>query len=467
MTGYLLGIDFGTSNLRIHRSKVTVDGQPEPPEEVSLKASKYGTGTVPTVLELSPDGQQIRNYGETALSRLLQTSDTPSQFVQAFKPCIGQNAEDLKHQDKPPIRWCPKCQSPCSLKAKFCEQCGTRLPEDTTSDMIQFPYKQKEALHYTEILFEKVVHDLTERVYQEGITAEAGYALIAGVPVHWQQATREEFAKMLQRCFNNHQVHLTPEPEAALRYYLWQEQTSLSLSKDDLALVVDFGAGTTDLVLGRFSPQDGKLVETQTYGAPYGGRDFDERIACFIAERLRIPLVQGLPPVLRQEAKRFKEDMSEMFNSGTGQTDQYERSLSIPLGGQDISGRVFLDRPTFESEAVARKLIEGFKELLEHGLAKFQVPPEKVGTVITTGGGALWYFVKETLMTLFPEGRVKDVTDPQRAISKGLALTPLRGEHVSKNLTLGWEVRGKSKSRGARWMYRFQKAPRMGNNCHP
>jgi WD40 repeat protein/molecular chaperone DnaK (HSP70) len=437
---YVLGVDFGTSNLRAHRAVLADDGRLDvPPQAAALRGAMHEA--LPTVLELDDARQNVIAYGLPALNNLLASGEG-GRFVQEFKPCLGQAAEDLAEQGAPQVRHdarvCARCQTACSPDSLFCRKCGARLPDEASASAL-FRYSQDEAFHWSQRMMERVVRDLTTRVYGEPLTAANEWKVIAGVPVHWKDATRQKFAHLLSQCFENENVELLTEPEAALRFHLWT-QTIAELPPDKFVLVVDFGAGTTDIVLARLGDDGRSLVEARSYGERYGGGDFDVTVATYIADCLRIPLKEELPLALKQRGKELKEQFSYAVAQGQPHSVML---VAVLIDGQAYSDAVRLDRATFESEAVAGGLVREFEGLLSRAMERFGTQPPEVGAVVVTGGGAQWYFVESTLHSVFPHCSILIGNEPDMAISKGLSLAamsaPRRGRNVTVSLELTWD----------------------------
>ncbi len=421
---YVLGIDFGTSTLRVHRSVLSDDGQLEvQPQTAPLQGSDQGA--LPMIIEVDSSTRDIRVYGKPALSNLVAGADNYDNYVMAFKPCLGQAKEDLSNQGKPAVahtRICKECGRASSPDASFCPKCGKPLPllEEDSSEVL-FRYSQEDAFAWSQALLQRVAGDLTKKVYGQNITADNGWKIVTGIPVHWQESTKSRFKKMVSTCFSNDGVELLTEPEAALRYHLWSKNVP-PLKANKNVLVVDFGAGTTDFTLCLLS-EDGKhLIESRTYGERYGGVDFDVALANYAADVLNIPRDSNLPLPIQQLGKSLKEEFSRALAAGQSEC---RVPLFVTLNGKKYSEIVGLDKTTFCSDNVAGKLLSEFSNMMRRAIAKFALSAESIGVVIITGGGASWYFVESTSKQLFPDAPVLIGSEPDEAISKGLALPPL------------------------------------------
>ena len=428
-TTSILGIDFGTSGLRFQRAVLGSDRQlKSPPQEPALQQSEHGV--LPSVLEVDLQRQEILSYGRTALGKL-RNRGSGGTFIQEFKPCLGQAPEDVASQGRPAIaqaQTCLLCGAACSGGARFCARCGGPLTSLAESDSsVLFQYSQDEAFLWAGKLLARVCSDLQTRVYNEPLSAANGWEIVAGVPVHWKAATRQRFQSLLCASFENDQVRLVSEPEAAVYYHLSRE--TLRRSIDGSLLLVDIGAGTTDIVLGRLTDGGRRLVGSSSYGERYGGGDFDTAIAGYVAQLLHIPVDQSLPPALKLASK----DLKELFSAAVaGGEDAADKLVVLRIDGQQYAGMVTLDRSTFESQHVAGALVSEFGAMIGRALTHFSTTPENIASVILTGGGAHWYFVQEALNGLFAGKPVVTGDAPERAIARGLALAPIYlPEHAS------------------------------------
>jgi WD40 repeat protein len=403
---YLLGLDFGTSNLRLQRAVLSDSGVlVVPPAPVGLLGSSFDA--LPCVLELTPDGRRLRTYGQAAINDL-QVTRSPQNYVQDFKPCLGQTPGDLATQGP-----------------------NTAL----------FDYSQDDAFRYAELLLERVVANLLT-IYGQAPTADNRYQVVAGIPIYWQEDTRLRYRQMLATCFSHDQIQLVPEPEAALNYHLCQRSIP-ALPPEGRVLTVDFGAGTTDVSLCGISEDGRHLVEPLSYGERYGGVDFDVVLGEYVARSLHMPQSgdRTLAVQLREAGRRLKENYSQSVAQGK---DEGSSVHSLMAGDRVYDGLVRLNRDTFESDAVAGILIREFDALLSRALASFGDAAAGVSLVVATGGGAQWYFVQEALKRRF-EGFPVVGDQPHKAISMGLAypslqiVPPVAGADVSLSLWLSWE----------------------------
>src|SRR5262245_35270838 len=130
MPRHVLGIDLGTTNLRVQVAHYDHAGRPTAePSLVRLPGSERD-GALPTVLEFD-DSHTVQAYGRPAL--LNMPRGNAERFAYEFKPCIGQAAEDMSAQGRPDkAKYCsnPNCLHPgwaWSIAMRFCGFCASPL----------------------------------------------------------------------------------------------------------------------------------------------------------------------------------------------------------------------------------------------------------------------------------------------------------------------------------------------------
>ena len=450
---HIVGIDLGTTNVRVHVAHYSENGQANgEPLLVHLPGSERD-GALPSILEMDGQGH-FQSFGLPALLNMPQ--GIPDRFVSEFKPCIGQSSEDLRAQGRPErARFCsnPNCLHPgwaWSVAMRFCGFCGGTLETASAigaSWQPTFRYTQDQALNYARLLLTQISHRL-ETQFDEPIDKASGWLIAAGVPVHWQQDTLVAYEDMLQQAFPQAGVSLVHEPTGALRYYGLRDMLKPdSWERQGWTLVVDFGGGTTDLVLAQVGMKNGNLEvgEVKPYGERYGGTDFDLVLAHHAAGEIGITLDGGLLTQWKQQAKVWKEAFSARIEQDAQMKPNLpgfaspaadpEVTVSFPVpkeSGLFEYAPVTLKRSVFMR--AAGDLVERFHSVLERGLHHFGVEPGEIDQVVLTGGGAHWYFVHETIAEYLPGAKVLASIEPEMSISKGLSLAAAKRTKPSDEL---------------------------------
>lgn len=253
-----------------------------------------------------------------------------------------------------------------------------------------------------------------------------------------------------------------PEPIAATLSFLWQRR----LRSKGTVLTVDFGGGTLDLAVVRYSGVDFNVLATT--GADLGG----DRIDQLMFRRLLFPLlgegelwsrqvdgrlVETVFPFAEYEEgilnwaithtlnqNKYKTKLTELIARGGPASVKFERlkdlinynysynifsaikkakaqlstadeaSIDIP----ELNLTVPITRVQFNqmlSETMVR-----IGELIHQALARANLRPEEVDLVVRTGGSSQIVAVKELLEQFFP-GKVTE-HDPFTSVAGGLAI---------------------------------------------
>ena len=278
---------------------------------------------------------------------------------------------------------------------------------------------------------------------------------VVSYPVKWQADTSRFMLEAAQEAgFQN--VRGMDEAEAAVAAVLCQNSNGKGLiyaDKPGYLLLIDMGAGTTDLVVCKYRISDGGLAIELVTSWPqnsdeptFGGREIDAMLSQYVEGYLS----QALAPALHQlahdmanapgSAKKWKElTVSKQLSANNpvttcGYLDGIRSMLSthFPAFGraefEDFAGSGLRDYV---------RLLEGCLEESCHQDAQFS----EVGLdlVILTGGHSAWYFAKEILtgamagwlehpaLTRVRENpnRVIGLPNPQTTVSLGLVYSKL------------------------------------------
>ena len=190
---------------------------------------------------------------------------------------------------------------------------------------------------------------------------------------------------------------------------------------------MDFGGGTTSLLLARAAVGDGagRLTDVLTYAERYGGSDFDIALAYSAAAELGVPLEPAMLPDWRARARDWKEQLSARLRPfEPRKSERAAATGAFRLRGGE-SGTVEFTVQADEFATLAQDLIERFGGVLERGLSRFEVGAGEIARVVLAGGGARWHFTPETVHALLPGARILEISEPETLVSRGLALAPL------------------------------------------
>ncbi|MBQ3432595.1 MAG: Hsp70 family protein [Clostridia bacterium] len=310
--------------------------------------------------------------------------------------------------------------------------------------------KREQAQSLTERFFKY----LYEEYYHQLITGCLGdmdceEETIVSYPVKWNEATRDFMIHAAKQAgFKN--VSGMNEAEAAIRAITVQCKDTLvndaliQKDKPSNIMLIDMGAGTTDIVICRYTYSDIPKNEILTTW-PQGGNIFFGGSA--IDTVLKEYILDKFPPAFQQkmagnihlsETKEWKESYLSpaLANGECVREFSPAENLANLL---DISLEEFeLNRQTFED--LFEDYIGEFVTLIKGALEDCETDAQEIDLVILTGGHSQWYFVRDVLtdansrfdslnlkkLSQNPK-RVLSVGAPQETVALGLAFSKLKG----------------------------------------
>lgn len=237
-------------------------------------------------------------------------------------------------------------------------------------------------------------------------------------PAAWPDHIQTEMEKIAcETGFAN--VHIMDEPTAAINSVLYQYKDQLQCNKlltegePANVLIIDMGAGTTDLVVCRFIPGDEKPVERLLSWPPadsgdyFGGREMDDRLTeyciCYCEAH------NSLGRDFRKISKKISRNIKKWKEGEFSRALQTKRKPPVPeivesnvpniLEQNDFK---IVDRKSFED--VLEGLLETFPKIVYDCASKLQNCEigfdlfAETDIVILTGGNSSWYFIDEYLL---------------------------------------------------------------------
>lgn len=270
---------------------------------------------------------------------------------------------------------------------------------------------------------------------------------IVSYPVKWQEETKA-FMLACAREAGFPNVTGTDEAQAAIQAAIVMSADHLrsqGLLKDGVSaniLLIDMGAGTTDLVLVRHVPGTGNTQVLNTWpkgnGIPFGGQEIDRLLQNFFRQYLS---EEDADTIFRRvgpdKFKIWKEEtVSPTLRNKEAVTDFDALDSCVELLEIDMP-EYKLDRNAFEN--CIGDYLRQFPLLIQGCLEDAGMDGSQIDLVIITGGHSQWYFVKEMLAGNMPQfgqiplsrirknpGRILSIPRPQETVSLGLAYSGIR-----------------------------------------
>lgn len=412
----IIGIDFGTST-SVVRVKRYQDGVPFGSDRLTTESVIFN-GTYPTVPTLIQRVGETTYYGYDA-----QVAKKNAVLYQGFK--VDLESKDAARREE-----------------------ARGLTQEFLNYLAGVYKAQSEGGHLGDV-------DDVERT-------------IISYPVKWSQETKSFMVEAAKRAgFAN--VEGMDEAQAAIHAVTLQSEDYLKKQgylKQGIPctiLLLDMGAGTTDLVLCRYTPGDQPRTDIlatwpRQGDILFGGREVEGILQDYIRGRL-------------------PEDMADMVLKKCG-TDKFkawkEKVVSPALSrGETVDGFADLDmiadlldigmedynltRQTFEESA--KEYLARFPELVRGCIQAAGICKEEVELILLTGGHSQWYFVKELLAGEKPEiceallpqiqknkGRVIPVSRPQETVALGLVYLPISAKFTQAEKPMNKEEPNKAKN---------------------
>ncbi len=265
-------------------------------------------------------------------------------------------------------------------------------------------------------------------------------------PVKWTDETKKFMLQTAKESgFPN--VEGLDEAQSAIHAAIVQNEENLQKNgylqngKPVNIMLIDMGAGTTDIVISEYTPgtsatnrvlctwpKDGDIL--------FGGREVDELLLDYIKERLPEDEAERICKKCSTDA--FKEWKDTMVSPGLKRSETIAEFSALDNITEmlDIEVEYAIDRSEFEktTEAYLQKL----PLLVKGSLTEARLKGSDIDLVILTGGHSQWYFVKDILTNTTSKfgacgldkikadsNRVISISLPQETVALGLVYDKL------------------------------------------
>ncbi|MDO4650026.1 MAG: Hsp70 family protein, partial [Eubacteriales bacterium] len=387
----IIGVDFGTSTSVI-RVKRYVDGK-SAEDRLFTRAVTFNMGStmLPTLIRKIEGGGTY--YGYDA-----QTPKKKSTLYQNFKVDLESPDSEKKAQAR-------------------------KLTQEFFGYMVQIYQEQSAGGHLGEA-------DDTEKT-------------LISYPVKWSEETKAFMLEVARKAgFPN--VEGMDEAQAAIHAAVIQDEDHLS-KKGYLVdgesvniMLIDMGAGTTDIVICRYTPGQNPKTEVlctwpKEGSILFGGREVDELLMDYMKGILPDEYAENVVKRLGVEKfKAWKDNVVSPALAGGNVVSEFydfDNTAEMVCG---VEPEYDITRAAFEEHI--RAYLEKLPVLVAGSLMESKLNGSDIDLVILAGGHSQWYFVKEILagaMTNYGScfltkvrtdvNRIIQISLPQETVSLGLA----------------------------------------------
>lgn len=353
----VIGIDFGTSTSLI-RIRTYEDQEEGEQQDISQYVEFDGRAVVPTLIRM--DGKDAY-YGYDA-----QPERLGSVLYTDFKLRLESSWDDKREQARELTERFLKY-----MYRKYAEQEAYFGECDQIRTLISYPAKWK----------------AETAAFMVAAAGKAGFPNVEGMD--------EAAAAMCA-------VHI--------QYGEFLKKNGLYAEGAFHALLIDMGAGTTDLALCRYSGEGNEILCTWPSADAhlfFGGNEMDVLLRDYLGEYLKD---NGIAPEITEKfiqqnkisCKQWKEDtVSKLLGSGEAVTSCSFAAGIFPIWNTIPRPFPALDRKRLQeiSSGYLHIFTELVKGMTEEAIARgFLKGADEIRLILLTGGHSQWYFVKEILL---------------------------------------------------------------------
>lgn len=273
---------------------------------------------------------------------------------------------------------------------------------------------------------------------------------VISYPVKWTEQTKRFMLDTARKAgFPN--VTGMDEAQAAIQAVMvmsadhLQKNGLLKQGESANILLIDMGAGTTDLVLARYTPGENAAAQVlntwpKSGNLYFGGQEVDTLLQSFFRNQLEEEDAERI--FRRIGADKFKSWKEEMVSPALAKMDSV-RDFEVLDSCAEMMGVELedycLNRSAFEK--CLEDYLKQFPRLINGCLEEVSFSGSDVDLVIVTGGHSQWYFVGDMLCGKLPQfgeaglskirenpARIIPISRPQETVALGLAYSGLHPE---------------------------------------
>lgn len=418
----ILAIDFGTTNTAIAYFDEKGKRIIEIPYEGELGSGLRARKSLPSIVAFDRDGR-LMHVGDAALS---QSLSKPHLCVDKIKRLIGKTYEEaiedplknniayeiVKGEAKNNGSGNGGPQEHEVLVRVGETNKETYAPEKIASFIFEEARRQAEAY------LQRPEAKCTDRTLNK---------IIITYPANFSLTQRNRVIEAARLAgFDEEKIEVACEPFAAACYAM--RKGKISKTKEDI-LVVNIGAGTTDVAVVEFRSKTSEKIESNSWAVGgdhvLGGTDMDIAIVDWVINQLRSnPSIdqQRLDEINRGPLRFDAEDAKIALSEGRTR----ETRIRIPKFA------TFVSLTVEDLNKIVEPIVEKCRREIKHVLSTRDVSKDDFSKVILTGGPMSMPTVKKMVIEEFGDKIVQEV-DPMMCVASGAAYSPFidKGGSVS------------------------------------
>lgn len=418
-----IGIDLGTYNSEV--AYLRPDGK------IDMLQAYHGGMTIPSFIEFDYNGE-ITKYGAPARDDF---EANPNLVIWGLKRLFGRSYQSAK-EEMDRFKYNMKENSDGSIAISIGNKRYT--PVEITKMFLERIKKDCESPDINSIMAGKII--------TRAVISHPAYFDTQQIGTVRQIAQQVGFDS----------IELISEPEAAAIAY----KDTIDFSKEPWVMVIDWGAGTLDIVIKRFFLRNGNPrieIVSPPYGDPkFGGIDMDDIL---FKEAIRIYHLDDLTPIesnkIRSEIEKGKVELSNQkwtIRQAPYKIKSVDKAKPLKLK----MARSDKDIPPNDKEGwiilenSINNILEKFKDHIHFSLSREGLTPDNIDQLILVGGPMFMPCVRRAIADIFKDNnkiqpRPDDLykedfilsVDPLEVVARGTAIYGGKGEVIGKDISIG------------------------------
>ncbi|MDP2153422.1 MAG: Fe-S protein assembly chaperone HscA [Methylotenera sp.] len=364
-----VGIDLGTTNSLIATVRSSMS---------TILQDDFGHALLPSVVRYMPNGDIVVGHEAQA-----HQSEDPINTITSVKRFMGRSLNDIANKAHIPYRFVEGTDSTTTRSLQLQTRAGLKTPIEISAEILKALKARAE----------------------KSLGGELVGAVIT-VPAYFDDAQRQA-TKDAARLAGLNVLRLLNEPTAAAVAY------GLDNAAEGTFVIYDLGGGTFDVSILRLSKGVFEVLATNG-DAALGGDDFDQRIYCWVLDKVRetnanfSPLNEEDTRLLLTKARQAKEWL----------TDNFEAQIVCKLNNGTLVD-VTLTAPQLVE--VTEHLVSKTLSPTRKAMRDAKLNLEDINGVVMVGGATRMPHIRHAVQEYFKQEPLTNL-DPDKVVALGAAI---------------------------------------------